>query len=63
MKRLLSHKSWRHAAEAAIAFFGRGEECDVAGWKETSTWKQVKAVHDELRRRQSAAPEVFAESQ
>ena len=62
VKRLLNNKSWRGAAEAAIAFFIRGKECSVVGWKDTSTWKQVKTVYEELRRREPALPDVLAQN-
>ena len=46
--RLLTHKGWKDAAEAAIQFFCRGIEPRVQGNKQTGTWDQVRAVHEEL---------------
>ena len=62
VQRLLGHKKWRHPAEAAIAFYSRGEACNVEGWKDTSTWKQVRAVYEEVRRRQPGLPAVLVEN-
>ena len=52
VQRLLKNPNWEPAAEAAIAFYIRGEECPIPGWKKSSTWAQVKMVYDKLAARQ-----------
>jgi hypothetical protein len=52
IERLLKNPNWRPAAEAAIAFLLKGEECPILSWKKSSTWQQVKMVHDEIQKRQ-----------
>jgi hypothetical protein len=48
VRRLLENRNWQGAAEAAIAFLVRGEECSVKTWRDSSTWVQVEMVHREL---------------
>ena len=38
IQRLLNNANWHGAAEAAIAFFLRGEECKVDSFRTSSTW-------------------------
>ena len=46
IQRLLNNANWRGAAEAAIAFFLRGEGCKVDSFRTSSTWKQVEAAFE-----------------
>jgi hypothetical protein len=48
VQRLLGNKNWRDAAEAAIAYYARGEQCSVESWKRSSTWQQIKVEYDKL---------------
>jgi hypothetical protein len=48
IERLLKNPIWKPAAEAAMAFYLNGTECPIASWQKSSTWAQVKMVHEEL---------------
>ncbi len=48
--RLLGNTTWRPAAEAAIAYYAKGEPCPIESWKRSSTWQQVKMVYDRLNK-------------
>jgi hypothetical protein len=50
VSRLVGNKGWKDAAEAAIAYYARGEDCPVESWKKSSTWLQVKQAYEELQR-------------
>jgi hypothetical protein len=46
---ILDDKNRSGPAEAAIAFFLRGEACPDPSWRRSSTWKQVQAVYQRLQ--------------
>jgi predicted RNase H-like HicB family nuclease len=60
VQRLLHNKNWRDAAEAAIAYYSRGQECQVESWKQSRTWAQVKMVCEEVSHPQTALPDAAA---
>jgi len=48
VRRLLRNRIWAPAAEAAIDFLLRGNDCPIQGWRKSATWAQVEMVHREL---------------
>jgi hypothetical protein len=47
VKRLRNNRSWKPVADAALDYFVDGTPC-LMPWMESSTWKQIKVVFDEI---------------
>ena len=53
VQRLLNNSAWRPAADSAIDYFIDGKKCAVPSWPKSSTWHQVKAAYEELKKNNS----------
>ena len=52
VSRLLRNSKWAPAAEAALNFFLRVQDCPVSSWRRSSTWAQVEYAYRELAARE-----------